>query len=74
MFDYNNMIVYARVVESQSFTAASEVLNMPKSTISRRVTQLEESLGVRLIERTTRQLNLTEIGHIYISPLQKFQP
>ena len=59
------MAVFAQIVNSGSFTQAAEELSLPKSNLSRRITRLEDRLGVRLMERTTRRLNLTEIGQIY---------
>ena len=61
----NDMLVFAEVVARGGFTAAGESLNKPKSNISRTVTRLEESLGVTLLQRTTRKHTLTEVGQIY---------
>jgi DNA-binding transcriptional LysR family regulator len=58
-------MVFAKVVEARSFTGAGKLLSMPRSTVSRRVAQLERHLGARLIHRTTRKLQLTEIGAAY---------
>jgi len=63
--DLNHVAVFVRVVELESFTAAAEQLGLPKSSVSRTVTRLEEELGVRLLQRTTRTLHLTEAGHAY---------
>jgi len=63
--ELNEMGVYATVVELGSFTRAAEKLSMPKSTVSRHVSQLEQRLGVRLLNRTTRQLKPTEVGKLY---------
>lgn len=63
--DLNEVVVFARVVQHQSFTAAARELRMPKSTVSRKVTDLEERLGVRLLQRTTRTLHLTDEGRTY---------
>ena len=60
--DLNKLNVFVRVVEARGFTAAARVLEVPKSSVSRAVTQLEETLGVRLLQRTTRTLALTEAG------------
>ena len=65
MFDLNEMAIFVKVVEAQSFTGAANLLDLPKSTVSRKITQLEERLGVRLIQRTTRTLRLTETGTTY---------
>lgn len=58
----NDLSLFIRVVETGSFTSAADTLNVQKSTISRRIAQLEDSLGVRLIQRTTRKLRLTSEG------------
>lgn len=63
--DLNRVAVFLRVVELQSFTAAAEVLGLPKSSVSRSVARLEESLGVQLLQRTTRAIQLTEAGRLY---------
>jgi DNA-binding transcriptional LysR family regulator len=63
--DLNHVAVFVRVVELESFTAAANQLGLPKSSVSRTVTRLEEDLGVRLLQRTTRKLHLTEAGHAY---------
>lgn len=58
----NDLLLFARVADSGSFTAAARQLGLPKSTVSRRVSTLERALGERLMERTTRKLHLTEFG------------
>ena len=63
--DLNHVAVFVRVVELESFTAAAKQLGLPKSSVSRTVTRLEEDLGIRLLQRTTRTLHLTEAGHAY---------
>ncbi len=63
--ELNEMGVYATVVDLGSFTRAADKLSMPKSTVSRHVSQLEQRLGVRLLNRTTRQLKPTEVGKLY---------
>src|SRR5262245_4825160 len=59
------MLVFARVVQAGSFTAAARELSMPKSTVSRKVSELEERLQSRLLQRTTRKLSLTDVGRTY---------
>ncbi|WFP75412.1 LysR family transcriptional regulator [Mesorhizobium sp. WSM4906] len=65
MFDFNDVVVFARVVEAGSFTAAARLLAMPKTTVSRRVAALEREVGVRLLQRTTRSLSMTDAGRLY---------
>ncbi|CAG9248859.1 LysR family transcriptional regulator [Paraburkholderia unamae] len=63
--DLNDTLVFLRVVQSGSFTAAATALQIPKTTVSRRVRELEAHLGSRLLHRTTRKLRLTEAGTAY---------
>ncbi|HEX6763893.1 MAG TPA: LysR substrate-binding domain-containing protein [Polyangiaceae bacterium] len=63
--DLNEVLVFARVVHAGSFTAAAKELGMPKSTVSRKVSELEERLNARLLQRTTRKLSLTDVGRTY---------
>lgn len=63
--DPARMLVFARVVHAGTFTAAARELAMPKSTVSRKISELEERLGARLLQRTTRKLSLTDVGRIY---------
>lgn len=63
MQDLNDLYYFVRVVDSGSFTAAGKVLDIPKSTLSRRLTELESRLGVRLIQRTSRSFVVTDVGH-----------
>jgi DNA-binding transcriptional LysR family regulator len=60
--DLVSMAMFARVVEAKSFTAASAMLSVSKSAVSKRVAALEERLGARLLHRTTRRLSLTVEG------------
>ncbi len=59
------------VVEAKSFTGAAKRLTLPKSAVSRRVSELEAELGVRLLHRTTRSLALTEVGVAYYERLRR---
>src|SRR5262252_3052928 len=63
--DLNQMLVFARVAQTGSFTAAAANLGMPKSTVSRKVTELEARLEARLLDRTTRKVSLTDVGRTY---------
>ncbi len=65
MQDLNDMAYFAEVVERGGFAAAGRTLGVPKSRLSRRVAELEARLGVRLLQRTTRKLSLTEVGEVY---------
>lgn len=65
MQDLNDMLYFAEVVDRGGFAAAGRTLNVPKSKLSRRVSDLEARLGVRLLQRTTRKLSLTQAGEIY---------
>src|ERR1700756_1718299 len=65
MHDLNDVQYFAAVVEHQGFSAAARALNLPKSSVSRRVANLEANLGVRLLERSTRSLRLTQVGSAY---------
>lgn len=58
----NDLLLFAQVAESGSFSRAAERLSLPKSTVSRRLSQLETRLGERLLQRTTRKLALTDFG------------
>jgi DNA-binding transcriptional LysR family regulator len=65
MQDLNDMVYFAEVVDRGGFAAAGRSLGLPKSRLSRRVAELETRLGVRLLQRTTRRLSLTEAGELY---------
>src|SRR5713101_6727016 len=62
MTDLNSLVIFAKVVEANSFSDADRRLKMPTSTVSRRVADLEDQLGVRLLERSTRFLRVTDVG------------
>ena len=66
MQDLNDMLYFAEVVERGGFAAAGRALGIPKSRLSRRVSDLETQLGVRLLQRTTRKLALTDAGESYL--------
>lgn len=63
--DLNDIAVFVRVAQFGSFSRAARALGMPVSTVSRKVTALEERLGVTLLQRTTRRLSLTAQGRAY---------
>src|ERR1700748_3892207 len=66
--DLNLVSAFVRVVEGGSFTAAARAMGLPRSSVSRRVSALERALRVRLLQRSTRQLVLTEAGRLYFEP------
>ncbi len=60
--DLNSLIIFDKVAEFASFTAAAKALKMPKSNVSLKIHQLEEDLGLRLFERSTRKVRITDYG------------
>lgn len=71
MIDLNDLQCFVHVSQTQSFTRAAKRLGVPKSNISRAIQRLEDRLGVRLVERTTRKVTLTEVGEVYLSRCQR---
>ncbi|KQV96970.1 LysR family transcriptional regulator [Rhizobacter sp. Root1221] len=61
----NDMAFFVEVVKAKSFRGAADVTGVPNSTLSRRVGALEKAIGLRLLHRTTRKIELTEAGQIY---------
>ena len=61
----NDMALFVEVVKAKGFRGAAEVMGMPNSTLSRRISGLEKAIGLRLLHRTTRKVELTEAGQIY---------
>ena len=72
MIDLNEIKIFAAVVEMNSFVDAGKKLGMPSTTVSRKVQQLETALGVRLLNRSTRKLSLTNLGEIYYQQVKPF--
>jgi DNA-binding transcriptional LysR family regulator len=68
--DLNRIGVFVRVVESGSFSGAARLLEIPGSSVSRAVAKLERELGVRLLQRTTRKLRLTDAGRQFYRRMQ----
>ena len=62
MVDLGTLILLSKVVEAGSFSEAARRMKMPVSTLSRRVAELEDQLHIRLLERSTRSLRLTDTG------------
>ncbi|MBD5770301.1 LysR family transcriptional regulator [Marinomonas colpomeniae] len=65
------MRYFSKVVETGSFTKAARMFNVPPSSLSRRVADLEKSLGATLLKRSTRVVKLTEVGQIYYNDVQQ---
>lgn len=70
MRDLNATLIFVKVVECGSFSGAANALRLPKTTVSRKVQELEAWLGAPLLHRTTRKLGLTEIGNAYFERCQ----
>jgi DNA-binding transcriptional LysR family regulator len=67
MTDLNELQFFVQVSQTRSFTEAARRLGVPKSTVSRAIRRLEDRLGIRLVERTTRRVALTEVGELYLN-------
>jgi DNA-binding transcriptional LysR family regulator len=65
MLDMGDLLVFTKVVETESLTKAGQVLGLPKSTVSRRLSRLEEYLGVHLLFRSTRSVTVTQDGALF---------
>jgi DNA-binding transcriptional LysR family regulator len=70
MFDASTLPLFVAVARTGSFTLAAKRLGVPTSTLSRRIQALEEVLGVRLLNRTTRSLSLTDAGERYLAEVE----
>ena len=71
MENLNDLFIFSQVVENNGFTGAARALGVARSSICRRVGQLEEQLGVRLVQRSTRHFVVTELGIELHAPLPK---
>lgn len=69
--DMNSCFYFVHVVEKKGFAPAGRALNVPKSRLSRQIKQLEDQLGVRLIQRTSRQFNVTDTGKAFYHHARK---
>lgn len=70
MEDLNDLAFFAKVVECKGFSAAGQQLGIPKSRLSRRIARLEQRLGVRLLQRTSRRLAMTSVGQSFYERCQ----
>lgn len=66
----DNIALFVEVAKTRSFTRAAQSLNMPASTLSRRISELERYIGVRLLKRSTRKVELSEAGLVYFERCQ----
>src|SRR5579862_8023627 len=71
MTDLNELQIFVHVALTHSFTLAAKRLGVPKSAVSRGLARLEQRLGVRLLQRTTRRVTLTDDGQIYLQHCQR---
>lgn len=71
MHDLNDMLLFAQVVKAKSFSGAAQRLGISKSRVSKSVARLEAALGVRLLQRSTRRLGLTEVGEAYLEHCER---
>jgi len=71
LVDLNELRMFVEVAQARSFTTAAQRLGLPKSSVSRAIVSLESRLGVRLVERTTRSVGLTEAGEVYLDRCQR---
>src|SRR6478609_961268 len=69
--DLNDTLIFVKVAEHGSFVSAARALRLPKTTVSRKVQDLEARLGAQLLHRTTRKLGLTEAGNVYYEHSQR---
>ena len=61
-FDINTLIIFVKLVECRNLSTAAEKLGMPKSTVSRKISKLEEDLGCKLLRKSTHQISVTDLG------------
>lgn len=66
-----NMQLFVEVAKAKSFRRAADVMGMPNSTVSRRIAELERDVGLRLFSRTTRQVDLTDVGRAYFESCER---
>jgi DNA-binding transcriptional LysR family regulator len=71
--DFNDTLLFIRVAREGSFSGAARALGLPKTTVSRRIRELESHLGTMLLRRTTRRVSLTEAGSIYFAQCEPIE-
>jgi len=67
----NDMALFVEVAKTRSFRRAADITGVPNSTLSRRIGALEKAIGLRLLHRTTRRVELTEAGQLYFDPCRR---
>ncbi|WP_413403017.1 LysR family transcriptional regulator [Pseudoalteromonas sp. KJ71-7] len=72
-YDVDDLLVFLAVVEAGSFTVGAKRLGIPKANVSRKVSRLEQKLGVTLLERSTRSQNLTEVGTRFLTHCKRIR-
>ena len=65
MLDLGDLVIFTKVVETESFTQAGNLLGFPKSKVSRRISRLEDHLGCQLLQRSTRAVTVTQDGALF---------
>ena len=71
MHHLHGIHLFVEVAKTRNFGRAAETLGIPKSTLSRQIAELERAVGVRLLNRTTRKVELTDAGHLYFERCQR---
>lgn len=71
MKDFNQIVCFVKVAQEKSITAAAKSLGLPKSTVSRKLASLESRLGITLLKRTTRKVQLTDAGQTYYAKVSR---
>lgn len=71
MHSLDRIQTFVRVVEANSFVGAAQQMNLSKAALSKQISALEQELGIKLIERTTRRLSLTEAGSLYYAQCKR---
>ncbi|HCV39380.1 MAG TPA: LysR family transcriptional regulator, partial [Pseudomonas sp.] len=70
-FDLNDLQAFRAVVEQGSFRRAADTIRITQSALSRRIEKLESALGVKLLERTTRKVSLTNVGRAFLPQVER---
>lgn len=73
MYDFKSMLVFVMVVEQGSMQAAAEKLQMTPSAVTQALQKLEQQLQIKLLNRTTRKLSLTEAGEVFYQHVRQMQ-